>query len=489
MLRFNSMKNSRLGGNNRMKCKNCGHKLSSTEFKTCPECGEEVNGKPKAKKTKKAIVFSIVCIILLAAFITFYFVGKDKFNPINIVNSFEEAVTNEDHDTLVKLLSAYNNSFDIKTEDVSVLIEFFQSNPDLFRELIEKLTNEANSLSKNTGTSSSNTFGTINLEVNGKKWLFFKDYQLVVIPAFIEVYTESNTVDIVINDETVDTTPDEGFHEETYGPYMPGTYQVKAFFDNSYVSTEQLEEVSLFNMDTKSTRLELDLNVGTIQIVSNFEDEATLLLNDQETDIIINKGSQAIGPLPLNEGIEIQLQKNFPWESVKSEKFTITEDIDKYNIDKVRTVSDTEVENIINIINEVFQNNTEAINERNSSIVQANITDNFIAKLDEQIDEIEKNTPDYEGKLLKAQYRLEWIQDPELNEKTGLYEFDIDVMFTYYEPNGNLGRLFEGENKHEYERGYNVVLIYDEDVKNWLVDRYTFEHFFVYDEDPTYEFD
>ncbi|WP_042148786.1 zinc ribbon domain-containing protein [Paucisalibacillus sp. EB02] len=467
-----------------MKCNHCKHKLSSKDIKFCPECGNEIEIKSSKKRPRKIIWGVSLSLLVIISMITLYVIGDKKFDPTLKLNAFETAITSGDRTTLAEILVPFKDSFEINEENVTKLIEFYQENPAEFQSTLEKLKNELDGQPSDTSN-----YATIQFEKDGKNWLVFDNYKLVVVPAFIEVVTPDNGIDILIDGEKVDTTGEEGFHQKTYGPYMPGKYDVKALFDINYASTELSQETTLFNMDSNSTKHEMDLSVGTIRIISTFEEDATLVVNDNKTDIIINKGNQIVGPFPLDQNLEMHLEKEMPWETVISDSITVSEAESEYSIQKVLTVSEEEVDKIITIINDVFTTYTEAVTKRDASILENHITDNFKEKLEEQITKVEKDVPDYEGKLLKSQYRVNWIEDPAYKEDLGVYEFDIDVMFTYYEPNGSLGRLFEGDNEHEYERGLNVVLLYNEEENDWFVDRYTMEHFFVYDEDPLYEFD
>ncbi|MUK87026.1 hypothetical protein GMD78_01240 [Ornithinibacillus sp. L9] len=470
----------------KLKCISCGHDLA-TDIQYCPECGNKIEKQPKRKFSKKLITLLSLGLLLVVSFIVFYLVGNSQHNPIHKINSFEEAVLTENQEELTNLLVAYEDSFTITEDNIATLLSFFQENPDSFETIINKLKEEAESYQNGDVPSTSETYATITLEKNGSRWLFFDDYKLVVIPAFIEVFTTDNSVELFIDEEKIDTTVEEGVHEKKYGPFMPGTHVLKALFDNSYASTEEEIEINLFNMDSNSTRQEIEVNVGNFNIVSTFEDEATLFVNDQETDIIINKGSQVVGPFPLSENIEIHLQKEMPWETIISQSEIINDDVQEIRISKVPTISDSEEEKIIQIINDVFLTYTEALNARDVSLLQDHITENMIQTLEEQIEYIEEEIPEYEGTLRKAQYRVDWYQDPEYDEEVEAYVFDIDVMFTYYEPNGNLGRLFKGENDHEYERGVKVFLLYDEQEAEWKIDQFDNRHFFVFEEDPVYE--
>ncbi|MFD2046166.1 zinc ribbon domain-containing protein [Ornithinibacillus salinisoli] len=472
-----------------MKCRNCGYKFPSRDIQFCPECGNKVKETHTKKFPKKFMMLLLtIGILFVGGLITFYFIGNAKYDPIHKISSFEEAISNENLEELTKLLTPYEDSFTIDEESTANLVDFFRKNPGSLQTIVNELKNKAAAL-EGGNTLSSDLYATITIEKSEKKWFLFHDYKLVVIPAFIEVYTTDNSVDLIIDGKTVDTTTEEGVHEKKYGPYMPGTHFLKAMFDNSYTTTENEQEVTLFQMENNISRHELQVNVGTFRIVSTFEEEATLFVNDQETDIIINKGNQVVGPFPLSEDIEIHLEKEMPWETVVSQKETISEDVSEIRMKKVSIISDQEEEKIIDIINDVFTTYTEALNARDASILMDNITDNMVKDLQEQIEYVEENLPDYEGTLRKAQYRLDWYQDPEYDKEVGAYVFDIDVMFTYYEPNGKLGRLFEGENEHEYERGVNVVLLFDEQANEWKVDQYENKHFFVFEDDPVYELD
>lgn len=471
-------------GEGQLKCSHCKHKLESKDIKFCPECGNEIEIKASKKRPKKIIWGISLCLLVVVALVAFYVIGDKKFDPTLKLEAFEAAITNGDQETLAEILVPYEDSFEINEDNTTKLIEYYQDNPAAFQSTLERLKQELDSQS-----SDSSNYATVQFEKDGKNWFVFDDYKLIVVPAFIEVTTPDNGIDILIDGEKVDTTGEEGVHQKTYGPYMPGTYDVKGLFDIQYASTEINQEISLYNMDANVTKLEMDLSIGTIRIISTFEEDAILVVNGNKTDIIINKGNQVVGPFPLDQNLELHLEKEMPWETVISEPITVSEAEDEYKIPKVLTISEKEVDKIITITNDVFTTYTDALTKRDASLLENHITDNLIEKLEEQITKVEKDVPDYEGKLLKAQYRVDWIEDPVYKEELGAYEFDIDVMFTYYEPKGSLGRLFEGDNEHEYERGLNVVLVYNEEKKDWFVDRYTMEHFFVYDEDPVYEFD
>ncbi|MBS3680365.1 hypothetical protein KGF86_09065 [Ornithinibacillus massiliensis] len=471
-----------------MKCKYCKHKFPNSKLESCPECGREIENQQKKRLSKKLYIAIPLIILLLGVPIAYFILNNNKqmdlVDPMEKVQSFKETVINEDSEALVELLTPYENSFEINREDAMELISFFQENPEYYNTILNSLEDKATAYSSEEEPVSTKSHATITLLKNEED----KDYDLVVIPAFIDILTSDAEIDLLINNKVVDTIVDKGTHRETYGPYMPGIYEVKAKFDNNYVSTEQTNQVTLFNLDTDSTKLEFNLDIGMIQIVSTFEDEATLFINERETDFIINKGTQSIGPFPLNENISIHLEKKMPWETVVSEPLIIDSSELEYNFSKTPAISKEEEEKIINVINNVFLTYTDSVNARDASVLEDNVSDIMVEKVNETISHVESHIPDYEGTLLSTQYKVNWYQDPLYDNELEAYKLKMDVMLHYYEPNGHLGRIFEGENPHEYLRGATVELLFDEDIQQWLVYDYEFSHFFTYEDDIIYEF-
>lgn len=475
-----------------MKCTNCGTKIKQKTQRFCPECGTDITEQihTKKKKRKKVLFLTGIPVILIAGLaITFFIVGKMKSDPQNIIDQFSESVENEDEESLSKLLTTNEDDLSIDDENSGILLDFLSENNSDYDTLIEDLENQAASLKEDEDGSES-AYATVQLKKDGKTWVFFDDYKLDVTPAYIDIQSENEDTDVYINEKKLTTTPEDDVFEEQFGPLMPGTYTVKGEFETPYLSTEETEDVDLFNMEDKTKEQEISLNTGKITIISSFADEATLHINGEETDIEVGHGKQTIGPFPLDEPIDLKLVNEMPWGTIESDTITYQEDDTQVSFENASTIDDDEEEKIFEMVNDVFETYTEALSEKDETLLEEHVTENFQDELQDEVKDVDEDNPDYEGELVKTQYRSDWYSDPEHDEDEEVYKFELSVALTRHETDGDdLGDVsdLDKEDHSLYKR--HVTILFDEEDDEWKVDSVDTGHFSIKDEYPEFELD
>ncbi|WP_067727331.1 TcaA second domain-containing protein [Oceanobacillus damuensis] len=222
-----------------MECTNCGYKLTGPKH-YCPEYGTDLAEQYEARNIalKKKILFGSIIGIILIAFIVFYNIGSNRYNPELAISEFEEAVKNADISQLMNFLTPADESMEITEENIAAFLSYLEENPEVQEELLKKFKQQAANINSNeSGNHASvytdDMYATLNLTKQDKRWLVFDDYKMEVVPAFIYLYTNHENITLYINKEQVATT-NNGEFEARFDPFMPGSYSLKAFFDNTY---------------------------------------------------------------------------------------------------------------------------------------------------------------------------------------------------------------------------------------------------------------
>ncbi|MDO6448223.1 hypothetical protein [Oceanobacillus profundus] len=463
-----------------MKCPNCGHNLSGVK-KFCPECGSNVSEQKAPRNKKIFLVIGAIVGVLFIAVISLYVVGNKSFGTEQSISAFEDAVANEDTAKLKSLLVPAVESFEITDENTSAFINYLNSNPESLDELISKFHSQAEFINQTDGNNGTaymdDVYATLNLIHDGKAWALFDDYKFEVIPAMITLAAENENITLSINEEEVATTTEETF-EESFGPFMPGVYSVQALFDNTYVTAEQHDDLELFNNRQQAGFHEFELPLAPITVHA-LEDDFTLYINDKETDITISEGEQSIGTFPNDNSVSLDIRKDYPWGVVKSEEITI--DSDHVNFNKLHALNDEALHALMEQLNETIAQYQIALSERDASLLKDGITENFKEKLEDQITDVEKEDPDYTGKLVHTTYDLSKVSDPKFDENKDAYTLEFYVHHVFHEPNSNLGWLLRDRDEDQYTRSRKLTVIYDENAGEWKLDSNVNEYFIIVD--------
>lgn len=474
-----------------MKCKNCGYKTNQNK-NFCPECGNPLSEPTKKvgkNKTNSKKLLAIICstIILIAAIISFFLVGNSKFTPEKEIQAFETAVNEKDVDALKGILHPVNDSFNVTEENASQFLEYLANHPKKHETLINRLNEQVETVSSGTMAKASlnNTYATVNIVKDGKKWMFFDDYKIMVSPMHLDLYMDTEGIDLYVDDEKVGTSSGEGYHKE-FGPYMPGMHKVTATFENSYISSSIDEEVELFNSNDSTLIHTLELDATEVE-VSSIYDDSTLYINGEKTDITVGSDKTSIGMFPTNESVSLYAEKEFPWGTAKSEEHYINGDYVQF--DTIYPLSEQNEEALFKQLNDTLIQYRQALSKKDASLLKTGATKKLKEQLADRIKEIKAKEPKYTGELLKAVYNKKSLLHTEYDKQLNQYIFQINAVLTYHEPNGDLGWLSRDEDKKNYTRTRKLTVIYDEKEKKWLLDKdELFYHSIMDDEAIEFQF-
>lgn len=474
-----------------MKCRSCGNKVKEgTRF--CPECGSEITGQKSEKKhkktgSKKFKLVTTLIIILIISLVSFYFVGKNKFKPNNVVDAFEQAVKDDDVKKVKGLLEPYKDSFSITKENTTLFVDYLNQNSDKFNQLVDKLHQQSGNGFSIDGEDVQ-SYATVSLTKDGKKWVMFDNYELVVIPAYIQVSANQEDIDLSVNDKKLATTTEKD-SEKKLGPFMPGTHTIKGTYHNKYVSTNKKEEMELFNTDQQTFEQYFEFDLNEVSAKINAQGGFHLFINDKETDIKkLDDAYTEVGTFPTDGSVKMHVEKEYPWGTSKSEVVTV----DNGNVifDEAYALTEEQRNDLMKQINGTISDYYNALNKKDVSKLPGDgVTDNLMKQLKKDIRGIKENEPKYNGKLLEIIYSKPSFVHSTFNDGLDAYTLTIETELKVHEP----ARYFEwvGGNlkKDNYVRPLEFTVFYNEDKQKWIVDRFGLEYFSISDhEGKVFEF-
>lgn len=258
------------------------------------------------------------------------------------------------------------------------------------------------------------------LKANGESGVFtiknikkgiYQDYYLEVEAVNLKVNCNFKDAKIFINNKI----SDEGNEKVEL---VPGLYRVKAQLKTNYGDVEKEVEVSLM----QNEEVDIKLEAVNLNITSNFND-AKIFINDKDINKTVNEIS-TYGAIPTDKNIDIQLQRNFPWGIIKSEKVKVIDSPNiNIDIDMVNKELTTQIESSINRFYESVFN---ALNDgKHNKIILTN--EEVQKKIYDEINKksfIFKNNYEITGLEIK-------IENSEFKYENNTYKAQIVVKLKY----------------------------------------------------------
>ena len=337
----------------------------------------------------------VILIVILTIFTVIGFsVGSYKSSENIILKNLEIALKENKPSKIYREVKFDGKR--ISKDDFEPLAEYYSENKYAVSSVIKDL--------KSNGKSGHFTL------VN-KKVLFFDNYHIEILPVAIKINTNFDNTDIYIKDKKIAGT-------NIKRDLIPGKYLVKGKLNTLYgVIEEEKELYILENMEYN-----FNMSASNISLTSNFED-ADVFINDEEIHKSV-KDVKNYGPIPLNKEISIQLQREFPWGLIKSDKVQIS-NLPNINID-INMVNEKLIEDVNNATNIFYSSVFNALNSSDSSLI-LNSKDDTKSKIYDSIIR--------ESLFLKNNYELNdlktELKSSEFYYENGIYKGNVVIKLNY----------------------------------------------------------
>lgn len=346
-------------------CTSCGKKIEGS-LSHCNNCGANLNGmeSPPKKGTDlpslsslslktKLIIGSVLLLLILC--VSIYKVGESITDKSNLLADFEEQLAKGDVEELVGILDSRKDSEKITKKNVQALLTYLKENPNQKESLLEHLREQAKTsdVRKDKATDGPGPQDQlVTLERRGKKFLIYNNYDFILEPAPMTVFTNYDDLRYYVNGKEIKPDPAEG-ELVNLGMFIPGTYKVKAVLKSDFVELEKAVDIQ--HVGETGTDLYFDINYATIH--TNIEG-ASALVNGKDTGMKTSEDhSLEIGPVLTDGSMTVQLIKEMPFGKVQSSVIPI----DDHMLDAQVTLSNKQKDQVMEGLKQHFLNLSKAL--------------------------------------------------------------------------------------------------------------------------------
>lgn len=368
--------------------------------------------------------FLLIGVLLLFTLIGFS-VGSYKSSKNIILKNLEIALKDNRPGKIYREVKFQNKR--ISKSDFEPLAEYYSENPSRVSNIIKDL--------KNNGESG--YFTLVN-----KKILFFDNYHIEISPVAIKINTNFDNAEVYINDKEITDT-------NLITNLIPGKYLIKGKLNTLYGLVEAEKELYI----VENIEYSLNMPALNINLTSNFED-ADVFINDEKINKKV-KDIKKYGPIPLNKEINIQLQKEFPWGVIKSDKVQVSS-LPNINID-INMVNEKLI-NDVNKSTDIFYSSVfNALNSSDSSLILNSKEDTRSKIYDSIIRESLFLKNNYELNDLKTE-----LKSSEFYYENGTYKGNVVINLNY-----NVKKKLLPFLKNNVEEMFLTHIEYEDN--NWII--------------------
>lgn len=323
-------------------CSNCGNPLRP-DVKICTNCGAPVNGssntsqstqnqgnaqrqqgynnanthqqyEPQPKKSKKKVILIILIIaVVLAMLIAIFAILKHQFSPESQADNIAHAVKKDDAKGLAKQVTSDNHK--LSEEEARAYLNYIKAEDDL--------TNVANQIKNNTKeikqgkykslSVNANDNNVLNIEKNGKKYLFFDKYNFNIPQQTVSIYpNDSGDITYTFNGEKHHISVEKE-EEKTLGAFPIGDYNLKASKKidgktfNGALDINMSEDKATAKESFKQKRFTVTTEGGSML------DDIKIYVNDKNS----GDESKTYGPYDPDEEVIVYAQGTLDGQSFK----------------------------------------------------------------------------------------------------------------------------------------------------------------------------
>lgn len=286
----------------------------------------------KKKSCISAIILSLITVFVFISYINF---SKSKED---VIEGFKNALINGNSKQLCKYIKV--NEEKVSAKELEPLIEYYSGKESKIK-IIE------NSLKQN-GESG-------NFVLENKKGILTDEYYISINTVEVSFVTDTKNVDVQIEDKSFELIDKAKFD------VIPGSYNINYNYNTEY--GDITENMTIDLIDNKI--IEIKVNGNYITLYSNFDD-AKVFINNIDTNLIA-KDIKNYGPIPKNKEILIQLEREFPWGTIKSKSVDISNQ--QYLKLDINMVNDELMTLISELVNEFYSSSFDALNNRDKELI------------------------------------------------------------------------------------------------------------------------
>ncbi|PTH08599.1 zinc ribbon domain-containing protein [Staphylococcus capitis] len=355
-------------------CSNCGKPLRDG-VKVCTNCGTPVYQQGSNQShhqyqndnnynhhsrndNKKTWIIASIIIVVIIALIALFLILKSQFSPEKQASHISHAIKKDDAKALSKEVTSGANNSHLSEEEARAYLNFIKEEDDL--------TNVANNIEQNAEEVKNNHYrnttvdangnNILNISKNGKKVLFFDDYQFNVPQHSVSLLaSNSGKVTYQFGGEKHSISVDEN-EEKELGTFPIGNYNLKATKNidgkkfKGAITIDMSDNTSTAYESFKQKRFNVYVDNGYAL------DHIKIYANGKE--IGDESSSETYGPYDPDEEVVVHAEGTYEGKTFKSNSVNVAsasdedggvtdvdlkfdeDDIDKYVEDDIESDSD-----------------------------------------------------------------------------------------------------------------------------------------------------
>lgn len=325
-------------------CENCGEKLEPNQ-KFCEKCGAKVNdavvesskapsthtslkdsgskgsaseqsvSQEKTQQVEKTlkpipkgalIGIGAAAVLLIGGFFA-YQKAEDYYSLNNQVDRYIESLQSRDYDEIASVLSTSVEDLEITSETIVPFVDTFLYDAEWNTVKAELLTNRSTDM--------------LLLKKEGSNFLFFDNYELELLPAYVTLSTNIKDAKLFIGEEEMATSDQDEFIYE-HGAVVPGEYAFKASveLDGNELMTEQTQTMW---SGQDGNVIPLNIQGMHFEVSSNVED-AMVYVNDENIGQLEEMRGD-FGPFGSLEGATLELRQEKSFGEIKTERIEMSD--------------------------------------------------------------------------------------------------------------------------------------------------------------------
>lgn len=302
----------------RLFCGECGAKLPESiptvkQAQTLPKLDLSFLGK-WSKRTKTILIVSVSFIMLC---LLFFQTGKYLTDQDRLISKFEKALKSEDAAFLQAKLITSTDGEELSTEQAMDLIQYMNQDTATLEGIIDSLKDTTNQLNRDEENVEDSNVprNLVSLRENGKFLLIFDQYELVLKPVHIYLYSNYPDATLSLNGNIIaDQLITREEDQMVIGPLIPGKYTIEGEIKTDYIEVMANSSVQAF----EDAYQDLIFDIQTIDIRSSYPN-TKLYANGTDTGLVLNEEEVSFGPVTLDGTLELYGITEAPFGDLKSD--------------------------------------------------------------------------------------------------------------------------------------------------------------------------